>query len=404
MNYNYSLAREIYSQAWLVDGLTYSALTSLLKSVKSGNHQTAEEQLNSVSTLSDFKLVQNLYQLDNSEDFEGIGLININGVIISDSTSSTKGMREISAEAIQMAKDNRIKSFILYANSGGGASGAVEIMTDAISYIQNDLGKKVIAYVPQAGCAYSAMYGIISACSKVVSGHEMNGFGSVGTMIEFEGKAHESVDSDGYKTVRLYATKSVMKNKSFEDAINTDNYEMIVSEMLDPINERFINLVKTNRPQLKETNFDDGRIVFAKDAVGTYIDEIKSFSEVVSELQQKTTSVLINNNNKMTVSELKQNHPETYNAIFSEGVKSEADRVGAWMAHSKTDLEVVSKGIESNEPISNAIREQLFVKANEQKHLANFQADSAEAIEVPESGAPQSQEELAKNFKERFDI
>ena len=403
MNYNYSLAREIYSQAWLVDGLTYSALTSLLKSVKSGNHQTAEEQLNSVSALSDFKLIQNLEQLDNSESFEGIGLININGVIISDSTTSTKGMREIASESIKMAQDKRIKSFVLYANSGGGASGAVEIMTDAISYIQNDLGKKVVAFIPQAGCAYSAMYGIISACSEIYSAHEMNGFGSVGTMIEFDGKAHGSVDSDGYKTVRLYATKSVQKNKSFEDAINTDNYEMIVSEMLDPINERFINLVQTNRPQLKGTNFDDGRVVFAKDAIGTYIDGIKSFSAVISEMQQNTNTLIINNN-KMTVSELKQNHPETYNSIFSEGVKSEQDRVGAWMAHSKTDLEVVSKGIESNEPISNAIREQLFVKANEQKHLANFQADSAEAIDVPESGAPQSQEDLAKSFKERFGI
>ena len=403
MNYNYSLAREIYSQAWLVDGLTYSALTSLLKSVKSGNHQTTEEQLNSVSTLSDFKLIQNLEQLDNSESFEGIGLININGVIISDSTSSTRGMREIASQSIQMAQDKRIKSFVLYANSGGGASGAVEIMTDAISYIQNDLGKKVVAFIPQAGCAYSAMYGIISACSEIYSAHEMNGFGSVGTMIEFDGKAHESVDSDGYKTVRLYATKSVQKNKSFEDAISTDNYEMIVSEMLDPINERFINLVQTNRPQLKGTNFDDGRVVFAKDAIGTYIDGIKSFSAVISEMQQNTNTLIINNN-KMTVSELKQNHPETYNSIFSEGVKSEQDRVGAWMAHSKTDLEVVSKGIESNEPISNAIREQLFVKANEQKHLANFQADSAEAIEVTESGAPQSQEDLAKSFKERFGI
>ena len=403
MNYNYSLAREIYSQAWLVDGLTYSALTSLLKSVKSGNHQTTEEQLNSVSTLSDFKLIQNLEQLDNSESFEGIGLININGVIISDSTSSTRGMREIASQSIQMAQDKRIKSFVLYANSGGGASGAVEIMTDAISYIQNDLGKKVVAFIPQAGCAYSAMYGIISACSEIYSAHEMNGFGSVGTMIEFDGKAHESVDSDGYKTVRLYATKSVQKNKSFEDAISTDNYEMIVSEMLDPINERFINLVQTNRPQLKGTNFDDGRVVFAKDAIGTYIDGIKSFSAVISEMKQNTNTLIINNN-KMTVSELKQNHPETYNSIFSEGVKSEQDRVGAWMAHSKTDLEVVSKGIESNEPISNAIREQLFVKANEQKHLANFQADSAEAIEVPESGAPQSQEDLAKSFKERFGI
>ena len=404
MNYNYSLAREIYTQAWLVDNMSYSALTSLLKSIKNGTNIASDEKFNSVSTLSDFKLIRSLEQLNSSESFEGIGLININGVIISDSTSSTKGMREISAEAIQMAKDNRIKSFILYANSGGGASGAVEIMTDAISYIQNDLGKEVIAYVPQAGCAYSAMYGIISACSKIISGHEMNGFGSVGTMIEFEGRAHESLDADNNKMVRLYATKSVMKNKSFEDAINSDNYEMIVSEMLDPINERFINLVQTNRPQLKETNFDDGRIVFAKDAVGTYIDEIKSFSEVVSELQQKTTSTLINNNNKMTVSELQQNHPDTYNAIFNAGVKSEADRVGAWMAHLKTDLEIVSNGIKSNEPISSAIREELLVKANEQRHLENLQQDSSENVTVPESGEPKSQEELAQDFKNRFGI
>lgn len=402
MNYSYILAKEIYSQAWLVDNMSYSALTSLLKSIKNGTNIASDEKFNSVSTLSDFKLIKSLEQLNSSESFEGIGLININGVIISDSTSSTKGMREISAEAIQMAKDNRIKSFILYANSGGGSSGAVEIMTDAISYIQNTLGKEVIGFVPQAGCAYSAMYGIISACSKVYSAHEMNGFGSVGTMIEFEGKSHENVDSDGYKTVRLYATKSVMKNKPFEDAINSDNYEMLVSEMLDPINERFINLVKTNRPQLANTNFDDGRIVFAKDAVGTYIDGIKSFSEVISELKEKQS--IINYNNKMTVSELKQNHPETYNSIYSEGVKAEQDRVGAWMAHSKTDLEVVKNGIKSNEPISSAIREELLVKTNEQNHLENLKNDSLKEIPLEESGAPKSQDDLAKSFNERFNI
>ena len=32
MNYNYSLAREIYTQPWCVDSMSYSALTTLLKS------------------------------------------------------------------------------------------------------------------------------------------------------------------------------------------------------------------------------------------------------------------------------------------------------------------------------------------------------------------------------------
>ena len=75
MNYNYSLAREIYTQAWLVDNMSYSALTSLLKSIKNGTNIASDEKFNSVSTLSDFKLIKSLEQLNSSESFEGIGLI-----------------------------------------------------------------------------------------------------------------------------------------------------------------------------------------------------------------------------------------------------------------------------------------------------------------------------------------
>ena len=49
-------------------------------------------------------------------------------------------------------------------------------------------------------------------------------------------------------------------------------------------------------------------------------------------------------------------------------------------------------------------REELLVKANEQRHLENLQQDSHKNVVVLESGEPKSQEELAQDFKNRFGI
>src|SRR5690606_20871351 len=121
-----------------------------------------------------------------------------------------------------------------------------------------------------------------------------------------------------------------------------------------------------------KSDFDTGKDVFTKDAVGTFIDGFKSFNEVSEMIlkESKEKSKTANNNknqNKMTREELKSSHPSVYNEIYNEGKQAgaaaERDRAGAWMAHAGTDLESVKKGIQSGNEISATEREEFLVKA-----------------------------------------
>lgn len=421
-SYNFELAREIYGMnPWFVDQQSLPFLSGLLSSLNGGlNLETPETKYNTpfvYDVKSETRIINYSWDLRNNDSFEGIGVINIDGPITKSGGVSSMGMAQLSFMMLKMSKDNRVKAFIILGDSGGGSSNAVEIMVDTIQEV--DKTKPVFGLVAKGGMAASAMYGIISACRKVYAESPMSIVGSSGTMIQFDGRSANSQAPDGTKYIRLYATKSTEKNKAFEEALNNDNYTLLINDLLDPINENFLDMIVGNRPILKGTNFDNGNTVFAKDAVGSYIDGIKSFAELVQEIElgfsQNPENVSNKNNNKsksvtaMTVEELKNSHPATYNSIFNAGVISgqeqEKDRCGAWMAHAPTDIESVQKGIESGLPISQTQREQFLVKSASKQNLAKLEKDSSEAVNTPESGnrdKPTEQEafyaDVAKNL------
>lgn len=391
---NFPLAKEIYGTPWCVDSVSVLHLSSILKNIQNGLIlETPDKKLNSVSLYQvkgETRLLNDTYDLNNKDSFEGIGIINLNGPITKNGGMSSNGTVEMSNMMLQMAKDNRVKGFLINTDSGGGSSAAVQVMVDAINQVKAT--KPVFALIDKGGMAGSAAYGIISACTAIYSQDGMNIVGSVGTMIQFSGKPHGNVDQDGEKTVVLYATKSTAKNKAFEEAINNDNYEMLVNELLDPINENFINTVGSNRPQLQGTKFDDGHTVFSKDAVGTFIDGIASFDEVVNMILSPRSGVVnekkpnINSNsNKMTKQEFKQEHPNVYAEILNEGMAKEKDRVESWMAYSQADPEAVKAGIESGAEITNGQAHKFQAKLASMSMLNDLKADSAVDLATAET-------------------
>jgi len=406
---NFGLAREIYgAAAWHTDMETLPSLLSILDNQSKLEVPEVKSNTPGIFVLNETRLIDRPYgnswspgQLENSDKFSGIGIINVDGPITVNGGQSSMGMDQVSGIMHKMAADDRINSFLLLGNSSGGSSHAVEIMTDTINEI--DKSKPVYGLVKKAGLACSAMYGIMSACRSIYAESEMSFVGSCGTMIQFEGRA-ANTEVDGIKHIRLYASKSVEKNGPIEEALNNDNYKLIYDELLNPINERFLGLIESNRPVLKNTGFDTGRAVFAKDAVGTYIDGIKSMAEVVqmieNDIKEMPTPASqvkginpINKDNVMTAEQLKQDHPETYQSVFGAGVKSEASRTQAWMAHANADLEKVQSGIKTGEDISSGDREELMIKAFSNKHVENIEADSAEEVATPESGSPEAEVE-----------
>lgn len=391
---NFALKREIYgANAWCIDALSYGSLSQILKDNRNGVVlELPETKYNSPQIYNAItKTIQYGWQLNNSDEFEAVGVINLNGAITLSGGESTVGMEQLSQNMLFMSKDKRIKAFIVYANSGGGSSSAVQVMKDTINQIKTT--KPVYGLVKKGGMSASACYGILSSCQKIYSESEMNIVGSLGTMIEFSGYAANTTLESGEKIVRLYATKSINKNKAIEEALNNDKYELLINEMLDPINENFLNSIIQDRPQLSSVVWDDGAHHFSKNVIGTFIDGIASFDEVVSMLETESKIVVnnvynkvkFNSNSKMNREVLKSDHPEVYSAVVNEGVTQERERVASWLTYQSADPEMVAQGIESGEAITPSQREKLMVKMNSQAMLEALKNDNAPAVTTTES-------------------
>lgn len=390
---NFTLAREIYGVPWCVDAVSFMQLNSILKNIQNGMVlENSTQKLNSISFL-DFnsKVVSSESEYKDKKDvgFNGIGIINLNGVITKNGGASSNGTKFLSSALLQMKQDEKIKACMILTDSGGGSSAAVQLFVDSI--IETKKVKPVYALIEKGGMAGSAAYGIISACTEIYSEDEMNIVGSVGTMIQFSGKAHGNVDKDGEKTVVLYASKSTEKNKAFNEAIDNDNYSLLIDELLDPVNENFVNMVLANRPLLKGTDYDDGHTVFSKDAVGTFIDGIASFDEVVAKIQsnlilQNKSKININSNLRtMTKESLQSEFPDVYLEIINIGIASEQDRVQSWLAYEKADPKAVAVGVASGLQITNAQAHGFQATLARFGLLNDLQEDSIDAIITAET-------------------
>lgn len=414
MSLNFELAREVYGiGVWSVDSKTLPAMLQIISNSKNGqNLELPEIKYNSVSILNvksdDAEDCDECEDYEpTSEDIQGIAVINLNGAITVSGGMSTCGMIELSDMMLDLSKNENIKGFIIYTNSGGGSSIAVEIMTDTISEIRKT--KPVFGLVKKGGMAASAAYGILSACEAIYAESEMSTVGSCGTMVQFEGREANTTDGEGEKHIRLYATKSVKKNEGFEQALNKDNYTLIINDMLNPVNERFLSLIETNRPLLQGTDFSDGHDEFAKDSIGKFVDGIASKQEVLSKIISKTKNTntninQISNNSKMNRTELNQAHPELVQSIIQEGVIAERERVASWEAYREADSKAVSEGIASGLSITSAQSHAFLVAMAQKGKVEGLKNDNAPAVVTNESAtvvnAEQAKnEELENAFK-----
>ncbi len=382
---NFELAREIYGlNVWSVDSKTLPAMLQILNNSKTGQVlELPAKKYNSISfinvksdDLEDYEELEDY--TPTNEDIQGIAIVNLDGAITVSGGQSSCGMTELSERMLDLAKNDNVKAFVLYTNSGGGSSGAVEIMTDTILNIRKT--KPVEGLIKKGGMAASAAYMILSACEHIYAESEMSTVGSCGTMVQFEGRKANTTEPDGELNVRLYASKSTKKNFAVEEALNNNNYSVIIDEMLNPVNERLLKLVETNRPILKGTDFDNGHDCFAKDSIGKFIDGISTKAEVIKMVLSNTNKNINPKSNTMNKSEFKQNHSDVYSEIVKEGENKERERVASWMAYNEADSKAVSEGIASGLEISNSQSHAFLVKMVSAGKVTDLLSDNAPAI------------------------
>lgn len=108
----------------------------------------------------------------------------------------------------------------------------------------------------------------------------------------------------------------------------------------------------------------------------------KPAKETEASNKPHTEKVNSKTNNKMTIEQLKAEHPELFAKVFGDGVKAERDRVGAWLKFNDTDAKAVVEGIESGENLSQTAMADFTVKMVSAQTLAKIKAENPEKVET----------------------
>lgn len=424
---DFALAREIYGHSpWMMDPFSFSSLFNILKDFRAGVSLEFDpkNKLNSsflIDVDSRTKIVEEEFELNRlDEEAQVIAVIRMDGPITKNGGASSFGTKQISERMSRMTKDPRVLGHIIVSDSGGGASNAIIFMKDAILESRS-AGKPVVQLIEKGGMSASAMFGIGSFSNFIFSETRDNLVGSIGTMIELAGFPKQHTEEDGLVHVRVYATASFEKNIEFEEAIE-GNLEPIITNLLNPINEKFIADIRANRPNITDDQVT-GKIFKAGDVVGTLIDGIGNMEDAVNKVLELSASSLevvgvqeiepkaqvptLNKNStnlnkkEMDIAKFKQEHPEVYAEVFQAGIDSEKDRVGSWMAHSNTDMKSVQDGIDSGKEISKTQREEFLIKSVSLSHVKNLQDDSSGKLKTKESksGEEEETEEVDQFYK-----
>jgi protease-4 len=182
------------------------------------------------------------------------------------------GMQTI-GQRIQEADVHRnISSIMLIVDSPGGTVDG----TKALGNIIKGTTKPTTGLVD--GMAASGGKWLISNCDRVIATTEIDQVGSIGVMNSFI-DMQPYWESLGIKFHEVYSDLSKDKNRLFREMRHGD-YENYKKAVLDPLAQEFRDIIKTNRPNVKDEHLT-GKMFFAKDVVGTLIDEIASFDDAI---------------------------------------------------------------------------------------------------------------------------
>lgn len=291
---NIELFRNLTTASWMLSPQALTYALPLLNGILSG---FVFDKIEPLST--SYIPVGNSAKIDNAT----IAVQTIEGVMLKhDQYCGPIGTNTIAKRLAKADANPDVIGHILVFNTGGGASNSVSPIADAIAKST----KPVIALID--GCACSAGIYAASYCNYLIASNAMDMIGCVGTMIEFASFPKKTTLADGRNYVRLYSDLSDEKNKDFEEAL-AGNFDLIRQNLLNPITELFINEMKSNRPSTTDNQLK-GATYFAKDVVGSFIDEVGSMDTAIAKvismhLDNKEDNTTINNT-KMNLPNLNQ--------------------------------------------------------------------------------------------------
>lgn len=281
--------RQISQQPWLIDPSFVESHYPLLRAIAEGRvsefMQLWQAQANTgaqeplrlpVAVAGD--LENRTFANSLAEAPQGSkSLIRVEGAIMKKDYCGSPGTATLAAQLTAADRHDNIAGHMLILDSPGGTIDGTKAFADVIA----QTSKPVVVFVDQL--AASAGYWIASAADEIIAINETAMIGSVGTMIRLM-DSRKRYEAMGMVEHVINSDKSKDKNRAYNEVF-AGNYKPIKEELLNPLNEIFLQAVRSNRPEVDEKALS-AKVFLAADAMRMgLIDHIGNFDFALQRLE-----------------------------------------------------------------------------------------------------------------------
>lgn len=293
------IASQILRHKWAIDVQYALNAGPIISGILNGNmvDPVLSDEDNAPKAAISGKSAVTYYNWDDAPQ-GSVALIDLKGELMKDSQfCGPLGMAAIGKRIRQADRDPRFSGIILRIDSPGGTVDGTETLANVVK----STNKPVLAYVD--GLMASAAAWIGTGANEIWASTDTDEIGSIGVLMSFWDiiPAYELM---GFKFHMVTASTSKEKVKKFQE-LRAGNYENYIKEVLDPLDEKFMNVIKENRPDVTDEHLS-GKVFFARDVMGTLIDRIGSFDDAIARVQEIGTAGLgkrakLNSNNSISM-------------------------------------------------------------------------------------------------------
>lgn len=268
---------------WLIEPNFAFAQGSLIASFINRQTEFTPEISNPLTAFAVDAKDSNGTKYSNSEGFKGapsksVVVISVKGVLMKEDMVCGPAGTATLGRIIQQADNNpNISAIVLQIDSPGGTVDG----TEALANIIRNTDKPVVAFAD--GLMASAAFWIGSAADEIIASTDTDEIGSVGVIMRFaDWQPHW--EKKGVKFHTIAASTSPEKNKAF-DELREGNYDAYVKEVLDPIDKKFMNVIKERFPVCEDKHLT-GKVFFARDVMDVFVNSIGTLNDAITRAYQ----------------------------------------------------------------------------------------------------------------------
>jgi signal peptide peptidase SppA len=322
---NYQLVSAIIKNKWAIDPQFALQCGGMISDILAGNvevEKASDREKLPVAAVYNAKTNSvTYYNWDNAPE-GSIAIIKLMGPLMkNDQVCGPTGMATIGKRIQEAADSPKISAILIHGDTPGGTVDGTETLGDIIGSTKQK--KPVLMFVD--GLLASAGLWIGSEASEIWASTEHDEIGSVGVLSSFV-DLQPAYELMGVKFHTITATQSKDKTRMYED-LRKGIYDEYRNEFLNPYAQQFINTIKKNRPAAEEKHLT-GKMFFAKDVMGVFVDKIGNFNQAVARAaelgaQNKTVT---NKTNKKSMKNFNK-----VNAVLKVDKLESADDKGVYL-------------------------------------------------------------------------